>query len=180
MEYNGAQIVVKCFLELNWPKSCRILDIGAGTGIIGSLLKANGYENIDGLDGSPKMLDLAKEKNCYKNLIHSIVASNIRLPIDSKTYDVIIMAGVFCPGHISVDAFNEILRITKSGGTICWAMAVTTVYADKDEEFRDGHFERSIVALCDRLKWLSILGYPKRVDNYLHGKDGWFHAMQVI
>ena len=115
MEYNGAQIVVKCFLELNWPKECRILDIGAGTGIIGSLLKKNGYENIDGLDASPKMLEMAKEKNCYKKLINSIVAHNIRLPIDDRSYDVIIMAGVFCPGHISVDAFNEILRITKSG-----------------------------------------------------------------
>lgn len=117
MEYNGAQIVVNCFLELNWPKESRILDIGAGTGIIGSLLKQEGYENVDGLDASNKMLEIAKQKKCYKNLINCIVASDIRLPIESRTYDVVIMAGVFCPGHISVDAFNEILRITKSGET---------------------------------------------------------------
>ncbi|CAG2102349.1 unnamed protein product [Medioppia subpectinata] len=180
MEYNGAQIVVKCFLELNCPLDCRILDIGAGTGVIGTLLKKHGYTNIDGLDASPKMLEIAREKDCYVNLINSIVANNIRLPIDSKSYDVVIMAGVFCPGHISVDAFNEILRVTKPGGTICWAMGVEKTYVDYDDQYRDGQFERAIVTLCDRLKWLSILGYPKRVDNYLHGKDGWFHAMQVI
>ena len=118
MDYNGAQIVVNCFLELNWPKNSRILDIGAGTGIIGSLLNKNGYQNIDGLDASPKMLEIAKQKNCYKNLINSIVASNIKLPIENKSYDVIIMAGVFCPGHISVDAFSEILRITKPGKSL--------------------------------------------------------------
>jgi len=115
MEYNGAKIVVSCFLELNCEKDSRIIDIGAGTGIIGSLLKKEGYNNIDGLDASPKMLEVAKEKNCYKNLINSIVSPKIRLPIEDKTYDVVIMAGVLCPGHISVDAFNEILRITKSG-----------------------------------------------------------------
>ena len=115
MEYNGAQIVVKCFLELGWPKECRIVDIGAGTGIIGSLLKEHGYVNVDGLDASNKMLEIAKQKNCYRNLINCIVASDIRLPIESRAYDVVIMAGVFCPGHVSVDAFNEILRITKSG-----------------------------------------------------------------
>jgi ubiquinone/menaquinone biosynthesis C-methylase UbiE len=115
MEYNGAEIVVSCFLELNCAKDSRILDVGAGTGIIGSLLKNYGYDNIDGLDASQKMLDLAKEKNCYKNLINTIVSPNTKLPIENKTYDVIIMAGVLCPGHISIDAFNEILRITKSG-----------------------------------------------------------------
>ena len=80
--------------------------------------------------------------------------------------------------NISSTLFKSLNLI--AGGTICWAMAVTTTYADRDEQFRDGNFERSIVQLCDRLKWISILGYPKRVDNYLHGKDGWFHAMQVI
>jgi ubiquinone/menaquinone biosynthesis C-methylase UbiE len=61
------------------------------------------------------MLDLAKEKNCYKNLINAIISSNTKLPIEDKTYDIVIMAGVLCPGHIKIDAFDEILRITKSG-----------------------------------------------------------------
>jgi ubiquinone/menaquinone biosynthesis C-methylase UbiE len=61
------------------------------------------------------MLDLAKEKNCYKNLINAIISEDSKLPIEDKTYDVIMMAGVLCPGHIKIKALNEVLRITKSG-----------------------------------------------------------------
>lgn len=113
--YKGAQIAVSCFIELDCAKDSRIIDIGAGTGNVGSLLKNYGYNNIDGLDATQKMLYLAKEKNCYKNLINAIISSNTKLPIEDKTYDIVIMAGVLCPGHIKIDAFDEILRITKSG-----------------------------------------------------------------
>ena len=113
--YNGAYIVVKHFLEFNLPKESRILDVGAGTGVIGQLLKANGYENVDALDGTPKMLEIAKQKNCYKNFIVSFVTKDIVLPIEDSTYDVVIMAGVFCPGHIRVEAFEQIIRVVKQG-----------------------------------------------------------------
>ncbi|XP_076323654.1 uncharacterized protein LOC143232301 [Tachypleus tridentatus] len=43
-------------------KSCRILDVGAGTGANGSLLQKLGYTNIDALDGSEQMLEIAKAK----------------------------------------------------------------------------------------------------------------------
>ena len=115
MGYNGPEIVVSCFLELNFAKNLRILDIGAGTGLVGHLLQNKGYSNIDGLDGCPKMLELAKQKNCYKNLINSFVSADYNVPIEDNSYDVIIMAGVVCPGHIRLDAFNEIIRIVKSG-----------------------------------------------------------------
>lgn len=115
MECNREQIVVQCFLELNWPKDSFILDIGCGNGIIGQLLKKNGYENIDGLDESSKIIEIPKQNNCYKNLINSIVSTNIRLPIENNVYDVVIIAEEFCPGRIHINAFNEVLRVTKSG-----------------------------------------------------------------
>ena len=102
--YNGAYIVVKHFLELGIQRESKILDIGAGTGVVGQLLSANGYQNVDALDGTPKMLEIAKQKKCYKSFIISYVASDIRLPIEDNTYDVVIMSGVFCPGHIRVEA----------------------------------------------------------------------------
>ena len=53
-------------------------------------------------------------------------------------------------------------------------------YADRDEQYRDGNFDRYIASLCDRCKWLSVLGYPRVVENYLHGEPGLFYAMQVV
>ena len=113
--YEAHSIVVQHLVKLNIPRHSYILDIGAGTGFVGELLAANGYRNVDALDGCPKLLEIAKQKNCYKNLIHSYVSSDIRLPIEDKTYDVVIMAGCVAPGHIKVEAFDQIIRVVKPG-----------------------------------------------------------------
>ena len=42
-------------------------------------LKERGYTNIDALDGSKGMLEKAKEKNIYQNLIHTLLGPH---PID--------------------------------------------------------------------------------------------------
>ena len=42
-------------------------------------LKERGYTNIDALDGSKGMLEKAKEKNIYQNLIHTLLGPQ---PID--------------------------------------------------------------------------------------------------
>ena len=115
LEYNGPQSAVTAFLELNLPKDSRILDIGCGTGEIGHLLQKNGFTNIDGLDVSPEMLEVSKQKKCYKNLFESIVTKEDRLPMDDKTYDAIIMSGVLIHGHIKWDSFPQIIRVVKTG-----------------------------------------------------------------
>ena len=115
--YNGPKLVVKTFLSFDLPKTSTILDIASGTGIVGSLLKENGFTNIDGLDATPEIMKISKPKNCYKNLINSFVSKDIRLRIEDKTYDAIIMAGCLCPGHISYESFSQIIRITKQGNS---------------------------------------------------------------
>ena len=52
------------FPEAN--KDIKILDAGAGTGIIGEMLVQQGYRNIDALDISEEMLNLAKQRNVYR------------------------------------------------------------------------------------------------------------------
>lgn len=180
MEYNGGSIAAKYFLQMNFEKDSKILDIGAGTGIIGEILQHNGYENIDALDSNEEMLTILKQKNCYKNVIKSIVTPETKLPINDRQYDIIIMAGVFCPGHIDYRSLAQIIRITKSGGFICWSMGNPKIYADRDELYNDGNFERYIALLCDKMKWLSVLGYPIVVENFVKNLPGFFYAMQVV
>lgn len=57
--YEGA---AKGFLELNLPKDIKILDCGAGTGLLGSqLVERGGFTNVDALDGCEQMLEVAKK-----------------------------------------------------------------------------------------------------------------------
>lgn len=115
MEYHGGQIAANCFLNLNYEKDVTILDIGAGTGIIGKILHNNGYRNIDALDANETMLEELRQKNCYRNVFNSQVTPDTKLPFEKQTYDVVILAGVFCPGHIQVKSLEQIIPIVKSG-----------------------------------------------------------------
>ena len=115
MEYNGGPLAAHCFLEMNYEKSSKILDIGAGTGIVGEILAKHGYTHVDALDGNPDMLNILKEKKCYRNVILSMVGPEVRLPVKDREYDVVIMAGVFCPGHIEVKSLEQILRLVTPG-----------------------------------------------------------------
>lgn len=180
MEYNGAEIAANYFLKMNFEKDVKIIDIGSGTGKIGEILSKNGYKNIDALDANEEMLKKLKEKNCYQNVYQSLIEPDIKLPLDEQTYDIAILAGVFCPGHIDYRSLEQIIRVIKSGGFICWSMGHPKTYADRDEMYRDENFERYISSLCDKCKWLSVLGYPIIVENYLEKLPGQFYAMQVV
>ncbi|CAG2167153.1 unnamed protein product [Oppiella nova] len=180
MEYNGPELAINEFVNLKLPKNCRILDIGTGTGTVGHLLKLNGYTNIDGLDQTKEMLEMAKQKKCYTNFITSVVTKDTRLPIEDNTYDAVVMAGCLCPGHIRWNSFPQIIRVVKKGGLVFWVVAVSKAFEDRDEDFRNGNNEKLVESLVSERKWDFIPGYPKTVENYLVGSNGNIYAMKVL
>ena len=93
----------------------RIIDAGAGTGIVGKVLQDLGYTNIDALDISQKMLDEAKKLNVYKNFFCAPLSEEPVAEIANDQYDALICIGTLTVGHVKPSAFDEILRIVKSG-----------------------------------------------------------------
>ena len=91
-----------------------ILDVGAGTGLVGELLYRTGNKKIIGIDISPEMLEQAKSKECYSSLMEADVTRKI--PLKSNSIGAVVSAGTFTHGHVGADAFDELLRITKPGG----------------------------------------------------------------
>ena len=45
-----------------------ILDVACGTGLVGEYMREHGYNNIDGVDFSPAMLERARERAVYRSL----------------------------------------------------------------------------------------------------------------
>lgn len=116
LAYVGAKHGVKKCMEVGEvPKTARILDIGAGTGIIGEMLYSMGYENLDALDGCQELLEKSRERNCYKNLFCSFVVADEELPVEKKAYDVAVMPGVVYPAHILPTAFGQVMKAVKKG-----------------------------------------------------------------
>ena len=97
----------------------KILDAGCGTGLVGIELKKNGFSNIDGVDFSQNMLDLIP-KGIYKKI--KKIDLNKSLKFKTNTYDVVMCVGTFTYGHVKPKALNELIRITKNKGIICFTI----------------------------------------------------------
>ncbi|XP_078589949.1 methyltransferase-like protein 27 isoform X2 [Branchiostoma floridae x Branchiostoma japonicum] len=80
--YTGPIKVSKVLAESQGGrKDIRVLDVAAGTGLCGEELSKLDFCNIDALDASQDMLDVAKTKNVYRNFIKEFLGPN-RLGID--------------------------------------------------------------------------------------------------
>lgn len=100
-------------------KAC-ILDAGCGTGLVGEELAKKGYDDMDALDFSKEMLVEAEQKRVYKRHIHADLSKP--LPIDDNHYDAVVCTGTFTYGHVKSSAFDELVRITRPGGYICFTI----------------------------------------------------------
>ena len=100
-------------------KTAKIIDVGCGTGLVGEELKARDFIYFDGLDISKDMLSRAKSRG-YRNLF--LGSLNKQLPVLDDAYDAAMCIGVFTHGHVSSDRFNELCRIVKPGGYVCFTI----------------------------------------------------------
>ena len=87
-----------------------VLDVGAGTGLIGAELA--GVE-IDALDLSPEMLEVAARKGVYRRLITADLTRPLDIP--DASYGGIVSSGTFTHGHVGPVCLPELLRIARPG-----------------------------------------------------------------
>ena len=101
-------------------RDARILDAGCGTGLVGADLYQKGYRNLEGFDYSAQMLKRAKDKGIYTRLHQGDLTG--RLDLLENSYEAIISVGTFTCGHVGPEAFDELIRITKPGGHLCFTV----------------------------------------------------------
>lgn len=125
------------------PKPAKILDAGAGTGLVGQFLNQRGYENLEGIDLSPGMLEIARKHNIYKALYQMVLGEPLDFATDS--FDGIISVGTFTYKHAPSSSFDELLRITKPGGYIIFTLRL--------DFYEDSDFKTKMLALEESGKW---------------------------
>merc|ERR1711963_91794 len=89
--YNGYVKCAEAFLKLGLDHQVSILDLAAGTGLLGAEIGRHGYTNIDGLDSSLGMLGKARSQGIFKNYINAHLDGLGSIPVNDETYDVIAM-----------------------------------------------------------------------------------------
>lgn len=110
----------KALTDVVDDKDSLILDAGCGTGLVGEQLVEHGYKNLEALDYSSEMLKEAENKNIYSRHMQADLSKPLDIP--NNKYDAIVCTGTFTYGHVTPDGFDELVRITKPGGTICFTV----------------------------------------------------------
>jgi len=102
--YQTPKEVVRAFLEHGGQGP--ILDVGAGTGVVGQGLAAAGVGPIDGLDLSEEMLIVAARKGVYRKLLEADVTK----PPPMSGYKGIVSAGTFTLGHVGPEGLPPLVE----------------------------------------------------------------------
>jgi len=131
--YTGHIKCVEAFIKLGLNRNVAILDLAAGTGLLGTEVGKHGFENVDGLDASLGMLGQARKQGIYRDYIVAMVDGLGSIPINDETYDVVMSSNGFAPGQIYPTAIPEILRIMRPGGYLLWTMREG--YQQKSQKF---------------------------------------------
>jgi len=104
------------------PGGARVLDAGAGTGLMGVVLAGLGYDDLVAMDLSHEMLEEAKGKNVYRELHRMVMGESLDFATDS--FDAVVSTGVLTTGHAPPGSLDELVRITRPGGHIIFTLRV--------------------------------------------------------
>jgi predicted TPR repeat methyltransferase len=125
------------------PVNERILDAGAGTGLVGQFLGSLGYGNLVAMDLSSEMLNKAREKDVYQEFHQMDMGETLDFPDDS--FDAVVCAGVLTFSHAPAKSLYEMVRVTKPGGHI--------LYSLRTDAYESMGFEGITEELESRQKW---------------------------
>ena len=155
--YTAPKETVSVLKKYAFNKDYKILDAGCGTGLVGIELKKYNYSNIEGVDFSQNMLDLVPQ-DIYKKT--GKVDLNKPLKFKTNIYDVVMCVGTFTYGHVKPQALDELIRITKNKGLICF-----TINEGIYEEYG---FDNKIKELSNNKSW-NVKEFFK--SDYIVSKD---------
>ncbi len=121
----------------------KLLDAGAGTGMVGQELARVGFKRITALDLSAGMLMVANEKLVYEELVVGELGKP--LSFESDTFDSTTCVGTFTIGHAPPESLDELVRVTKPGGYV--------VFTIRPDHYTEAGFDVKQNALEEAGKW---------------------------
>ena len=109
-------------------EDAKILDLGCGTGLIGKYLAQKGFRNITGLDVSPHMLEKARNKGVYKDLVEHDLFDTDNFPGHLKdTFDIVCASGLINNNHMDESLFEDMMRSAKKDALIIFAAKLSYI-----------------------------------------------------
>jgi SAM-dependent methyltransferase len=132
------------------PADSRILDAGAGTGLIGSYLHSMGYLDLTAIDLSEGMLQHASARSCYQSVRRMVLGEPLDFP--ENEFDHGYAVGVFTEGHAPPESFDELIRVIRPGGHF--------VFSIRDDVYQHNGFKEKQDALVRSGLWERVAASP--------------------
>ena len=172
---NSAKILANALKQFKFSEDSRILDVGAGTGLVAEALAKRKFTNIDALDASEAILKEAEKKEIYKNCYVDVLGPNRRLKLEDNHYDAAIASGVFTLHHVKAEgAMDEMARVVKSGGLVCF-----TIREDVMFEAEYG-YQNKMDQLCHEKVWKLVSQSKEQYHTKSDFKKCFVYVYQVL
>jgi predicted TPR repeat methyltransferase len=114
MAYRQPALVARAFADAGGRGP--VLDVGAGTGLLGIALAAAGIGPVDAIDISPEMLAVARAKGCYRHL--TVADLTQPLPPLAAPYGGIVSSGTFTHGHLGPAVLAPLIGLAAPGALL--------------------------------------------------------------
>jgi len=176
--YRASQIAADfCnILVADQKSTARVLDIAAGTGMVGYYLRRHGFTGtLEALEPSEGMLERAKQKNVYTKFHAEKIADEGVTPLEANSYDVVILAGAMGEGHVPAEGMREVARVTRPGGYVIIVMR--DEFLEYASEYKNKRLESIMRELEDDEIWTSVC-WRQQVPNYAFSKTGAIFAFR--
>ena len=134
------------------PKSLDVLDLGCGTGLCGLALQS-WARSLIGIDLSPKMLEQARARGIYAELIHDDIITAPRRFVNR--FDLVVASDVLLLLGDLAGLFQSIHQATRPGGRFAFTV-------DLHEGPEDYH-----------LTLWAVFGHSRRYLQRLASETGW-------
>jgi ubiquinone/menaquinone biosynthesis C-methylase UbiE len=153
--------------------AARVLDVGAGTGLVADELLKLGYNNFDAVDASEGMLEVAREKNIYGKIVCQFVGTE-KMPFDEDSYDVALTCGAVQENHLPLEAIVDIIRVVKPGGYL--------VNVFRAEAANAPWYKEGLETFLSTLEKKGVLKQERReiFPDFVTGKDGMALVHKVL
>ena len=146
------------------PRDARILDAGAGTGLVGEILASMGYRRMVAMDLSQGMLEEARKKGVYEDF-HQMVMGET-LDYETGSFDAVITVGVLTVGHAPASSLDELVRVTRPNGHIVFSLRPDVYESSGFRERQDALESQGKWQLVERTEEFQPM--PKGEPEVLH------------
>ncbi|MRI01484.1 bifunctional demethylmenaquinone methyltransferase/2-methoxy-6-polyprenyl-1,4-benzoquinol methylase UbiE [Kriegella sp. EG-1] len=183
--YDGLNRVISFGIDIKWRKQVvaiitknkpdSILDIATGTGDLAINLVQTGATKVIGLDISPGMLDIGKQKVQEKKLndkVEMILGDSENLPFEANSFDAVTVAFGVRNFENLEKGLHEIFRVLKPKGTfVILETSVPTKFP-----YKQGHkfYTKYIMSTIGRLFSKDASAYTYLSESasiFPHGED---------